>query len=84
MESTFLREYDRPNYCISKKSNTFDRSTYAQELNDAYTSISAFTQSKIETKMKNVCIANLDVDYWLLKKHELFSGYTIDKPTSCK
>lgn len=81
MESTFSRSVGK---APSAHNSTFDRDGYLSELNNAYESITTFNQVKEETVRKNKICADSNVDYCILKPHELFAGYTVDKPTPCK
>jgi hypothetical protein len=69
---------------MENTTSTFDRSCHAQELNDAYSSVINFKKTQNETIRRNLISAKTNIDHCLLKPHELFAGYTIDKPTPCK
>lgn len=84
MESTFRRSNDNTSNKNFTKSNTFDRDVYAKELNDAYEGVSTFNKTTQETQRRNFITADLNVDHCLLKHHEVFPGYNIDKPIPCK
>lgn len=84
MESTFARSVDGDGAHYLGKSSTFDRDTYAFQLNDAYKSISSYNQTKAATLRSNIISSHSKIDYCRLKPHELFPGSTIDKPIPCK
>ena len=84
MESTFSRSVGEGPTSFKATTSTFDRNTYAQELNDAYSSIVNFKQAQNETVRQNLISSGSDTDYCLLKPHELFPGFTVDKPNPCK
>ena len=79
MESTFLRSGGEASK--ASHTSTFDRDGYSKELNDAFESISSFNAVKAETVKHNLLTVSQPVDYCLLKPHELFPGYTVDKPS---